>query len=309
MTYDEFASGFDAERIAIGVQIGTLKKIAMPLQQLYCTSLYFGNDRGIPLIMSNLLKAMMRENSEIIIIKKSSHSVFEHNVEVFEEMLRSNRVSLLECSDAGFEKLITRLTDRIVTNKKYRNEYCEKNNIKDWRRSESIGKWRREVRAKSNPLMIVIESMADLIINLKTETAGIISAYFSQCEGFNIYFWAAYYPDDEERIEKARFPHGIPEKDYEEGSEDSLREKRIRHNKEDIEQIFNTNKFIILSGGRFNRQKLIVLPNQFEAIEKPCSEVNDNKLLLHYRGGLYSLFMPCGGNKKSTLDPDEGDII
>lgn len=309
MTYEEFAEGFMPERIPIGIQIGTLKKVAVPLQQLYCTSLYFGNDRGASLIMRNLLLAMKRENAEILAIKRLNSSLFESGSPLWGDGAEKQDLRLLECTQEGVGVLLERIKSTILRNREYRDRYCEEHGIQDWRHADAVRQWRREVRKHSPPLMVILESMADIVITMSTDAAGTLSSYLSSGEGFHMYFWACYYPDDAERIELARFPEGLPEEDYDDDSEDSRREKRIRHNEEGITESFNKAKFSLLAGGRFDQQKLLVLPSEYEEITNICSERNDNKLLLHYHGNLYHLFMPCGDMNRESGDPDEQDIL
>ena len=307
MSFEEFADEFMLERIPIGIQMGTLKSVAMPLQQLNCVSLYFGNERGISLIMGNLLYAMRREHSEIIILKRIENSVFNSKDERLAKYIKD--VTLFECTDDGLKNTLLYIENAIARNKVFRNQYCDENGIGDWKNKEARKEWRKTVRKNTNPSMIIFESVSDFCITASTETAGTLSGYLQMCEGHNIYFWGAYYPDDEESIKKARFPEGIPEKDYEEGSADSIREKRIRYNVEGMENSFNKDKFVIMAGGKFDKQKSIVLSPPWSEVTNKCSPQNDNKLLLNYHGNITSLYMPCGGANEQQYDPDEQEII
>ena len=76
-----------------------------------------------------------------------------------------------------------------------------------------------------------------------------------------------------------------------------------------MQSSFNPKKMALLFGGRFDKQKVAVLPMQFEKVTNTCSPVNDNNLLMYYHNSCYHLMMPCGQLADLSQDDDEQDII
>ena len=128
--------------------------------------------------------------------------------------------------------------------------------------------------------------------------------------GFNIYFWGAFYPDDEDRLQKKRYPEGDSEEVLsKEDEETRVRRKELTHAVNGLIKSFNPDKLVLLFGGQFDKQRAVSLPSEWQRVTEPCSPQNVNKALLHYRHKTCSLLMPCGDLAETGLDEDEREII
>ena len=76
-TYEEFFGDIMPNRIPLGYSVRDMKKVSMPLKQLYCMSVYFGNTKNTSVILENYISAAFRDHMHLFIMKRSQNSVFE----------------------------------------------------------------------------------------------------------------------------------------------------------------------------------------------------------------------------------------
>lgn len=275
LEYDDFCKSFPLGRIPLGFFMETMKEIAMPLQQLFTMGIYFGNPMGVKPILFNFLSACRREKSDVIIIRRNTGTIFDkHTVENIKASLGDHCI-IYDTSSDVVEKLFTLLIDEFIPKYRvpFRNEYCERNGIPETDKGRTI-KAAKYIRSKTAPLFIMFESFADLVA---ADQSMIFAELFSKLKGFNIYFAAGFYPEDENLAMNAIF------------------------------RSFNKEEFSLLFGGQFHKQWITSLPSEYKRMEKV--NPNYNRFIMKYRNDYYRMTMPCGTLMEANADPDEAEII
>ena len=118
------------------------------------------------------------------------------------------------------------------------------------------------------------ESFADLV---SADKEGLFAEVFAKLRGFNIYFAACFYPEDE-----------------------NLSVNRIFRS-------FNKDDFSLLFGGQFQKQWVTPILSEYKKMEK--INPNYNRFIMKYRNECHRMVMPCGELLAADADPDELEII
>lgn len=276
--YTDFCAGFLSERIPFGYAIQDMRKVAIPLQQLYCMSLYFGNPTGIRPVLQNLIYSFQRNAMDLIVLRRQADTIFDGEFERMVRLSSSGRFTLLDTAADTLPRLDDMMIEEITARNIYRDMYCEQNGIPgtDKARAKKAGKF---IRSHTRPLMVLFESFGDLCRLEKDE--GLIaefSAFFSRLRGYNIYFCGCFYPDEEGNLSS-----------------------------NPLMKSFNRDELLLLFGGRYDKQCMISLPmdlRQFEQINPKY-----NRFVLRYQGKYHTMMMPCGKLELEPEDPDEAPII
>lgn len=276
--YGDFCSNIEPDRIPLGFSLDTMQKISMPLQQLYTTSLFFGNPIGIRPVLSNLLVAFYREGGELIVVRRQADTVFDLKSETQLHTLFGDKVSILDCAEDCVHALDSLIIDNITNTKlQYRNEFCEKNGIpaSDKGRTKKAARY---IRNHSKPLFVLFESMADFLkLEMSDEAKAEYSALFEMIRGYNVYFFGCFYPEDDSQTAKPLF------------------------------KSFTKEDFALLFGGRFQTAWCTALPNEYRRMEKINPRYD--RFVMKYHNECHRMLMPCGELKTSTGDPDETEIM
>ena len=274
--YEEFCEDVPLNRIPLGYSMPEMKKISMPLKQLYCMSLYFGNTSGISLVLGNYLYAAQRDGMHVIVMKRSRSSVFDtHRLQ---EKIRDNpNITLLQSTAEDCTKLWKELYKLIQERKEVRNEYCEANDLPRTG-SETMKQCFGYMQSKTYPLLVIFESFRDFCDSTDDMAVSVMEKIFCDGKGYNYYFLGCYYPDDASVLSV-----------------------------KSLHTAFQAEGFALLYGGQFHRQGLISLPMEYRNVTKPSK--TNGACLMQYRGERYPLQMPCGSEEDITADPDEADII
>lgn len=318
--YAAFCKKFRTERIPLGYRLDTMKKVALPLQQLRCMSIYFGHHTAIPMLTTNLLYSMIREKSELIVVKRQNNSVFTE--EYISENLSRVHFITYPSENERVTELLNVLSKYIFERKVYREQSCQENNLSDWRTADSLRIWRKDMRRHTKPVFVYFESFADICLNISIENAAMLDQFFQMCCGFNIYFIGGFYPDDNARIQKETHveeettdqlepsQNDANDSEEEEITPAKRRKKELRQILGEFRSSFVDSNVSLLFGGQFDKQMIMpTMPHEWKKITNPCSSENDNNFLLSYQNGLYSLMMPCGDLQDNDVDEDEDVII
>ena len=275
LEYANFCNSFEKDRIPLGFSMKTMKEIAIPLQQLYTMGLYFGNPLGVKPVIFNILSAFRRENAEVIIVRRSSGTIFDRCAEEELYSMFGNRCFVIDLSADNLTKLFDLIVADNIPNYRIspRNEYCELHGIPATDKGRTI-KAAKYIRSKTTPLFVLFESFSDLVA---TDKGSIYSELFSKVKGFNIYFAGCFYPGDE------------------------------NYSMHNIFRSFNRDEFSMLFGGQFNKQWIASLDSDYRRMEKVNH--NYNRFLMRYHNDTHRMVMPCGELLSANADPDEEEII
>lgn len=277
-TYTDFYAGFSPKRIPLGYSVNDVKKISIPLKQLFCASIYLGNPSNTANIISNYLYAAINNKMELIIVKQNDNSIFEE--ERIKKML--SLYSSIRWYDSSLESL-NRLKyiiyDMICNRKMLRNEYCEEKGLSPTG-SETMKYCFEHIYSNSIPILILFENFAECCL-LAAQDRQVIEFYekvFKDGKGYNFYFIGFNYPDDS---------------------------VNVKNNPAFVS--FNKNALLLLYGGQYHKQSLCNLPLEYRNIIQPLKKAG--ACVMQYHSQLYQIWMPCYEAQQVQIDPDDEDII
>ena len=275
LEYANFCRSFATDRIPLGFSLKTMQPVAMPLQQLHTMGMYFGNPIGVKSVIFNILSAFHREKAEVIILRRVSGTVFDRSGESELQALYGNRCSIWDTTAENVPKLFELLVSEYIPKYRipYRNEYCELHGIPATDKGRTV-KAAKYIRSKTQPLLVLFESFADLV---SADKEAVFADVFGMLRGFNIYFAGCFYPED-----------------------DSISTNRIFRS-------FSKDDFSLLFGGQFHKQWVTSIPSEFRNMEKV--NPNYNRFVMKYRSECHRMVMPCGELISIDADPDEKEII
>lgn len=275
-TYDSFCSDIPPGRIPLGYSVSEAKKISIPLKQLQCMTLFFGNPNGVLPVMTNYISAAVREHMHFLIVK-GHNSVFD--TEAVKTFLKdsSSDVKTLTCTPEDSDRFVEFMIKEINYRKEYRNQFCEANGLST-EGKDTMKLCSSYIRENTYPLIVFFEDFSCFCKNASETCHQVMQQIMNNGIGYNYYFIACYYPDSDSELD-----------------DDSI------HNS------FNPDRFILLYGGQFDKQDLVSLPYSYREINKPSRQYNN--CLMQYHGGIYPLMTPCGDLNKRTGDPDDEEII
>ena len=269
-TYESFCSDIASQRIPLGYS-EEVRKIAMPFQQMYCVSLYFGNPIGVKPILRNILYAVGRDSMDLLVLKRSENSIFE------KDGLEYPNMETLPCTKEGIDSLLMRINDEILARKIYRNEYCEEHGLST-QSASAMSMAAPYIREHTRPLLILIESFLEFCRNTPDSGIKNFPVLFEKAKGFNFYFAGCFYSSDGAALSVER-----------------------------LSQCFNKDNLQLFFGGKTKGQVLSpMMPSKFADV----SEAEDyNRVVVRYKDKYERLLMPCGILETGDADPDEMDII
>lgn len=271
--YGDFCSGFQTERIPLGYAARDMKPVSVPFQQLYCLSLYFGNPKGVRPVLHNMLAAARMNRMETVVLRRASDSVFD-------ALTEDGAVRILESTLDGLTTLTKFLVGEFMARCVFRDEYSVQQGIPLTLKGRGK-KAAKYIREHSKPILVLIESFADLCAVEETrqdgELQGQLMALFSTMQGYNFYFAAGFYPTDTALVKHPLLPY------------------------------YNQEEFLLLSGGRYDKCVIPNVPYEVKRADKMDPEYNH--ILMKYQDAVYPLIMPCGKPQDDLADPDEAPII
>ena len=275
LEYADFCNHFEPDRIPLGFSMASMQEIAMPLQQLFTMSLYFGNPVGIKPVLFNLISGFRKENADVIIMRRNTGTIFDRRTEESLSAAFGNHCNVGPTNEETVEKLFKLLIEDYIPQYivPHRNEYCEKHGIPETDKGRTL-KAAKYIRSKTKPLFILFESFTDLVA---ADKGSLFADIFAMLKGFNIYFAAGFYPEDESKAIHSTFRN------------------------------FNKEDFSLYFGGQFHKQWITSLPNEFRSMEK--INPNYNRYVMRYRNAFHRMVMPCGELIAANADPDEAEII
>lgn len=278
-TYEDFCTFFQKERIPLGYSRRDMKPVAVPFQQLHSMSLYFGNPKSIQPVFRNLLYAAEFNCMETIIVQRSSDSVFDRTLKNGPLTGFMGGYSLLESTEEGLTQLSERILTEIHARNVLRDEYSVQQGIPLSAKGRSK-KAKKYIRTHSTPLLVIIESFQDFVnaSGENEELWGQYTVFFNQMWGYNMYFAAGFYPEDDNIIGGHQ-----------------------------IGKNFNKDELLLLFGGRYDKVAMPALP--FDVSKFNMVDPVRNRFLMKYQEVYYPMVMPCGKLEDEVGDPDEASII
>ena len=277
--FSDFCGSFAPERLPLGYDVREMKPVSLPFQQWHSISLFFGNPKGISPVLKNLLIAAEQNGMEVLLVQRKSGSAVD-------ELTADGNLSaafpcvstMLPSTEEGLSSLAERILEEIVNRNVLRDEYCAQKGIP----STATGRSRKAskyIRANSRPLFVLIESFADFCAaEQDEEIEGKFTVYFDQMFGYNIYFAAGFYPDDDSRLTMHK-----------------------------LMKAYNRAELMLLFGGRYNKLPMTNIPYQLSKIDRVDPKLN--QFIMKYQMEYYPMAMPDVHEVKQEEDPDDAPII
>lgn len=274
--YETFCMDIELERIPLGYELQDYKKISMPLEQLYCMGVYLGNKNSVAYIISNFLYAIYREGMELILVKKSSNSIFDSK-ELKQSLSRFIFITILKNTLDDGMKLWDIIANETKNRSVYRDEFADENGIS----LDDIGLMKvcaSYIRKKTSGLFVIFEDFEEFSDILDEKYKKGFCNIFMKGKGYNYYFIGCHYPKES-----------------------------MYGTLNDMQKIFLQDEFVILQGGQFNRQSIVELPQQYINIKKATP--NPNSCIMQYHGEVYPIWMPMKQFNSDDAELDLAPII
>lgn len=268
-TYEAFCSDLPLGRLPIGYSVEQVRKIAVPFQQLYALSVYFGNPDGIAPVLDNFLTAAAREQMDVWIVRRKHGSLFSDSAAPKNGMYD---LHLLDCTEENLNLLWKVLVEKITERKQLRDAYCREHQLSP-QQENVMSRAAPYLRRHAEPILILFESFADFCKTADGDCLQIYPTLFTGGRGYHYYFISCFYPGD-----------------------------RAAVNTELLFQKYNPDQLLLLMGGQFDQQPLTNLPKEYAEIQNMSAY---NRFLLQYQGKIHPMIMPCGTVQDVQRDPDE----
>ena len=276
--YSDFCTGFETGRFPMGYSTRDLRRVALPFQQMYSISLYFGNPVGVRPVLMNLITAAKHNNMDMVLVRREADTLLDSVAEASIRNGYAGSCTILDCTQKGISSLNDLLFEQIRARNVFRDEYCLTHGIPETDKGRAR-KAARYIRSHTRPLFVLFESFTDLCkLKLEEEAVGELTVFLSRTKGYNLYFAGCFYAEDEGNISV-----------------------------NPIMKCYNRDELLMLFGGRYDKQSLTNLPMDFRRIEQINPKYD--RYLLKYRGNYFTVKMPCGSLNAGDVDPDEAAII
>lgn len=182
----------------------------------------------------------------------------------------------IPCKAEKIEEYLSELTDEMIKRRKIYLDFCEKEGFAPGLSRSGLAA-HSYMEEQTRSILIVIERFADFMNLMENQTSS-IAQIFQIAKRCNIYFVGGFYPQDAEKL--------LANTAY----------KR-----------FLQDEMALLFGGCFDRAGLIRgLSPEFLNIKK---EIPYNRFAFQYRGGIYSMQMPCGILQSAYLHEDDKPVV
>lgn len=270
--YSDFMRQFSLKRIPLGFSVDGNKSVALPLKQFCTLSLYFGKQESIIPITNNYLSAVKREKMTLWIIKRRENSLFDNPDTLDSELYSDAR--FFSCSDNGALEFQNALYSEFLKRMPILNQYCDEHEL-DSKQKNIRHLTFDYMYSKTVPLMVWVESMADLAESSNSAVRMTLSTMLDKGRKLNIYYIAGFEPDDYTRAIGCSF--------Y--GS-------------------FSDDQTIILVGGNFKNQQICTVSDSIDT-----SRYKYNQAIVRYNRSLHPMLIPCGEISEPEIDPDEISIF
>lgn len=276
--YTDFIKDFGKNCFPLGYSTLNMKQVVMPLHQLYCMSLYFGNPNGVKPVLSNIINMAKHNDMDIVVMRKQNDTLFDSQLEYEMKQNNAYNVEIIDPVEEGLARLDDILIEEITSRNVYRDEFCRNNGI-DLADKGKLKRSSRYICANTRPLIVIFESYFDFLRIPKDENMIVeISTLLSRTKGYNIYFAGCFYPNEEGMFSN-----------------------------NPILKCFNKDDLLLLFGGQYDKQSFTNLPMDLRRFEQMNPKFD--RYMLKYRGEFHPLFMPCGVINSEDAEPDEAPII
>ncbi len=267
--FEDFAFQFTDREIPIGYALPMGKPIALPLHQFSTLSYYLGNPKGKEYIINNILYSISRIKGEYWIIPKHENSVIQReNVQQYfgkECLCAPTSESIAELNRAIFKEIEKR--------RALLEEFCQQEGIA-YEDNKSPKRIHEYMYRKTQPIFILIESLADLSKQLDLLTSLLFSRILYSLKMLNVYAISCFESGDFDNCDSALYT------------------------------TFNSEGIKVLLGGNYTAQRIC----QLSAVEKYGDLLPFNSGLMYYRNALHPIKIPCGDVTFSS-EEDDDDIF
>ena len=182
-TYDAFCADIPLGRIPLGYSVTDAKKVSIPLKQLLCMALYFGNPAGVLPVVTNYISAAVRENMHFIIFKGNSSAFDTETIRLLFERSTSE-VTIFSCTSEDSDRFVKLMIEEINYRKEFRNQFCEVNGLST-EGKDTMKLCINYIREKTYPLMVFFEDFAEFCKNASETCHQVMKQIMDNGIGYN----------------------------------------------------------------------------------------------------------------------------
>lgn len=186
----------------------------------------------------------------------------------------NSKCQLLEPTTENITLLCQTVVDEMNARLPILEEYCNEHGLDVTEEDLGLDAF-RHLQQNAPLKLIVFERFADVCANVDVAVVGAFEKVFLLAKKYGILFLAGFYPEDDV-------------------------------SKKPLFKVYGPLGPSMLLGGRQDKQPLFKMPHGYRPQANP---IEYNRVLMHYRDGLYELAMPCGQLLEDEGDPDDADIF
>lgn len=274
-TFEDFCTIFSPKRIPIGYTLDKAKPIALPFKQFNRISLYFGGSIANREIIRNFFHVFERENSKVIFIKRTEHSLLGTD-EMIERMIPKgiNNFLIYKNNLESLDSVWQDLTDDLISRRILHDQYCKERNQIGY--DENSDKSFQYMYENTEPIVIFFEGFDEASKAISEESVQAYEMLYEFGRYWNIYIFGCFYPNEKAYKVKTLF------------------------------QKFNPENLTLLFSGNYAAQKLVNVPKELHTIEE---DTVPNLALMVYRKKIQTMLMPCGELPAKEVDEDDLPIF
>lgn len=272
--YKDFAAQFSPGRIPLGYF--KHKPVALPLKQFTTLSVYIGNPQGRVPLMTNFLYAARREQMHILAVRRCESSIFSTEENQEKDALTEEPVDEYPLTGESLSSLLDKLTAMEEGRRKAFADYCLANGLNE-RSRDDLDKAAAHIRANTVPVLVFVESLADLAANVDMMTEMMLDGLFKNMWRYNMRAIAFFEPEDNKKCPESVLYSG-----------------------------YSLSGDALLFGGRFDRQSIGIVPMDKD---KEKNMLQYNVSVMRYNDSYYPLLMPCGELEAEEAAGDDRNIF
>ena len=236
-----------------------------------------GNATGVQPIINNLLYALSQEDADVLVLKKSSGSIFDK-----EHTLDSNeKVKQVTITSDKIPELVQFFSNILVERGGKMTKVIQEENLVEKKAAERFNRVFEYMQQNTKPFFFFLEDLDDFGEIFKNDPSSMdgLCAMFSRLRGTNCYVIACMYPLDSGKISNTKMAVALK-----------------------LDQVS------LLVGGNYSKQRLCSLPrddghNMLQATQA-------NKGAMKYREIYHLVQMPCGDLlTQESDDPLDANIF
>ncbi len=197
-----------ADHFPLGYYSQSTEPIFLHMDNWHRLGVYIGQKNLTRNALANILTAANHTNMQVICLRKKLFTEF--NADLFRYAKLAPGDASFWNSDASGIEILTRVLHREIYNQnKLRDEFCLKQDLPT-NKSQRVKTISSYIRQQTRPLLILFESISDLICSgASNDILEALRLYLTCSGAYNIYFIGMFSPDDSEEVWHSSLTHAF----------------------------------------------------------------------------------------------------